>query len=164
MADLWWKFVWQLQDYFFWQISCQNYVLSNSLFKFIPYLGVVSQVCISDLPWKHQQTTRWRLFSRFGIDIQPNINVCLSKIFWNGLEFFFCLKTNFSIKMLLMIFILFSGSDKKPMKVWRSIFQAHRYMAGPPLGISQDGCSTKNTKKCHMYHVFRDAFPWFFKK
>ena len=43
-------------DYtYFWQLV---------LFKFIPYLGYVSQICISDLPWKHQQTTRWRLFSR----------------------------------------------------------------------------------------------------
>ena len=32
--------------------------------QFIPYLWVVSQICESDLPWKHQQTTRWRLFSR----------------------------------------------------------------------------------------------------
>ena len=37
---------------------------NNELTQFIPYLGVVSQICISDLPWKHQQTTRWRLFSR----------------------------------------------------------------------------------------------------
>ena len=34
------------------------------LFKFIPYLGIVSQICISDLSWKHQNTTRWRLFTR----------------------------------------------------------------------------------------------------
>ena len=46
------------------KISCQKFVSLYSLFKFIPYLGVVIQICISDLPWKHQQTNRWRLFSR----------------------------------------------------------------------------------------------------
>ena len=59
MAYLRCKFDWQLQDEFddsyFWQL-----ILS----EFIPYLGVVSQICIWDLPWKHQHTTRWRLFSR----------------------------------------------------------------------------------------------------
>ena len=45
----------ELDDTYFWQLI---------LFKFIPYLGVVSQICISDLPSKHQQTTRWHLFSR----------------------------------------------------------------------------------------------------
>ena len=33
-------------------------------FELIPYLGVVSQICISDPPRKHQQTTRWRSYSR----------------------------------------------------------------------------------------------------
>ena len=42
-------------DTYFWQLIS---------FEFILYLGVVSQICISDLPWKHQQTTRWRLSSR----------------------------------------------------------------------------------------------------
>ena len=32
--------------------------------EFIPYLEVVSQICISDLPRKYQQTTRWHLFNR----------------------------------------------------------------------------------------------------
>ena len=44
---------------------CSNtYFWQLILFEFIPYLGVVSQICISDLPWKHQHTTRWRSFSR----------------------------------------------------------------------------------------------------
>ena len=39
---------------YFWQLI---------LFKFIPYQGAVSQICISNPLWKYQQTTRWRLFS-----------------------------------------------------------------------------------------------------
>ena len=42
----------------------EQWIRQLILFEFIPYLGVVSQICISNLPWKHQQTTRWRLFSR----------------------------------------------------------------------------------------------------
>ena len=45
----------KVDNTYFWQLI---------LFEFIPYLGVVSQIWISDLPWKHQQTTRWRLLSR----------------------------------------------------------------------------------------------------
>ena len=43
----------EFDDTYFWQLI---------LFEFIPYL--VSQICISDLPWKHQQTTRWSFFTR----------------------------------------------------------------------------------------------------
>ena len=48
------KFDWQLQDMGW--IRTMNSILytSDSLF---------CQICISDLPWKHQQSTRWRLFS-----------------------------------------------------------------------------------------------------
>ena len=61
-------FSWQIRDTNL--IDNSNSFCSNTyfwqllLFEFIPYLGVVSQICISDLPWKHQQTTRWCLFSR----------------------------------------------------------------------------------------------------
>ena len=42
----------------------------NPLFEFIPYLGVVSQIFISDLPCKHQQTTDGAYLADFGIDIR----------------------------------------------------------------------------------------------
>ena len=66
MVDLRWKFDWLLQVRgWIWtkQVVRSMYCwihCSNSS----PILEFVSQVCISDLPWKHQQTTRWHLFSR----------------------------------------------------------------------------------------------------
>ena len=69
MAYLRSEFDWQLQvrgwirtmnlnnefgDTYFWQL----------IFFLIHHLGVVSQICISDVPWELLQTTRCRLFSR----------------------------------------------------------------------------------------------------
>ena len=51
------------------KISCQKYVFEQNKLQLIPYLGVVSQICISDLPWKHKKTLDGTYLADFGIDI-----------------------------------------------------------------------------------------------
>ena len=52
------------------KISCQKYVSSNSLFKIIPYLGVVSEICISDIYENINKPLNGAYLEDFSIDIR----------------------------------------------------------------------------------------------
>ena len=62
-----WCFSWQIWDASLTdnsKVGDELYLFRSNYFVPIHHLEIVSQICISDLPWKHQHITRWRLYSR----------------------------------------------------------------------------------------------------
>ena len=53
------------------KISCQKYVWLNSLFEFIPYLGVVSQILSQICHENINKPLDGAYLADFGIDISP---------------------------------------------------------------------------------------------
>ena len=66
------------------KISCQKYISSNSLFEFISYLGVVSQICISDLPENNNTPQDGAYLTDFVIDFSMYLSSPTALAFGDG--------------------------------------------------------------------------------